>query len=98
MSNELIYEKRGKVAYITLNRPEVMNAMNPEVWEGLTEAWLAVRDDPEVWVAIVTGSGERAFSSGADLKALAKYHEEASREGRPYSSPLPEILRFHNLG
>ena len=51
----LIYEKKGKIAYITLNRPEVMNAMDPEMYQALSEAWLDVRDDPDVWCAIITG-------------------------------------------
>ena len=64
----LIYEKRGKIAYITLNRPEVMNAMDPETYQALSEAWVDVRDDPDVWCAIITGAGDRAFTAGADLK------------------------------
>lgn len=65
---KLIYEVRDKVAYITINRPEVMNAMDPEVYAELSKAWIDVRDNPDVWVAIITGAGERAFSAGADLK------------------------------
>ena len=64
----LIYEKRDKIAYITINRPEVMNAMDPETYTELSEAWIDVRDDPDVWVAIITGSGDKAFSAGADLR------------------------------
>lgn len=64
----LIYEKKGKIAYITINRPEVMNAMDPETYAELSQAWIDVRDDPDVWCAIITGAGERAFSAGADLR------------------------------
>ena len=64
----LIYEKKGNTAYITINRPEVMNAMDPETYSELSQAWIDVRDDPDVWCAIITGAGDRAFSAGADLK------------------------------
>ena len=64
----LNYEKKGKIAYITLNRPEAMNAMDPDMYHALSEAWKDVRDDPDVWCAIITGAGERAFTAGADLK------------------------------
>ena len=64
----LEYEKRGRIGYITLNRPEAMNAMDPEMYEALSEAWMDVRDDPDVWCAIITGAGDRAFTAGADLK------------------------------
>ena len=65
----LIYEKRDHVAYITMNRPEVLNAINAELRDALYDAWLQVRDDPEVWVAILTGTG-RSFNAGHDLKEL----------------------------
>ncbi len=64
----LIYEKKGKIAYITINRPDVMNAMDPETYSELSQAWIDVRDDPDVWCAIITGAGDRAFSAGADLR------------------------------
>jgi len=64
----LIYEKRDKIAFITINRPEAMNAMDPETYSELSEAWIDVRDDPDVWVAIITGAGDKAFSAGADLR------------------------------
>ena len=67
----VLYEKKGHVACITLNRPEAYNAINSEAWEGLTNAWISVRDDNEVRVAIVTGAGDKAFCSGADLKEIA---------------------------
>jgi (E)-benzylidenesuccinyl-CoA hydratase len=67
---KLIYEVNDKVARITINRPEAMNAMDPEVYALLSEAWIDVRDNPDVWVAIVTGAGEKAFTAGADLKSM----------------------------
>jgi (E)-benzylidenesuccinyl-CoA hydratase len=58
------------VATITINRPDRMNAMDTEHYNALSEAWLRVRDDPGVRVAIVTGAGEKSFSVGADLKSF----------------------------
>jgi dehydration protein DpgD len=66
------YEKRGRIAYVTLNRPHVMNALHLEAHLELKEIWEDFRDDPELWVAIVTGAGERAFSAGNDLKVTAE--------------------------
>ncbi len=58
------------IATITINRPERMNAMDAAHYDALSEAWVRVRDDPEVRVAIITGAGEKSFSSGADLKSF----------------------------
>jgi len=67
---KVIYEVKDRVASITINRPEVMNAMDAEVYAELSKAWVDVRDNPDVWVAIVTGAGDRAFTAGADLKSM----------------------------
>ena len=66
------YEKRGRVAYVTLNRPEVMNALHLEAHLELAEVWEDFRDDAGLWVAILTGAGGRAFSAGNDLKVTAE--------------------------
>ncbi len=58
------------VATITINRPERMNAMDTEHYNALSAAWVRVRDDPAIRVAIVTGAGEKSFSAGADLKSF----------------------------
>ena len=58
------------VALITINRPERMNAMDAEHYQGLSRAWCTVRDDPAIRVAIITGAGDRAFSTGADIKSF----------------------------
>jgi enoyl-CoA hydratase len=69
MSNfeTIIYEKEDGVGYITLNRPQVLNAYNIKMRDELYEVLGAIRDDPEVRVAILKGDGERAFCAGADL-------------------------------
>lgn len=61
------YEKRGQVAYITLNRPEKRNAIDTETDDLLFDAWTAFRDDADVRLAILTGAGEESFCAGADL-------------------------------
>jgi len=68
----IIYEKKGRIAVITINRPERMNAIDPETSHELLSAWSDFRDDNELWVAIFTGAGERAFSAGLDLVAVAE--------------------------
>ncbi len=93
----VIYEKKDKIGYITLNRPEAMNAISSEVLNELTKAWIDVRDDPGIWVAIVTGAGERAFSAGADLKEIAKWQLEAEKEGRPMRPTWPETIPMRGL-
>jgi enoyl-CoA hydratase/carnithine racemase len=62
-----LYEKRDRIAYITFNRPEAKNAIDPEMQDELVAIWTDFRDDPETDVAIVTGAGD-AFCAGADLK------------------------------
>ena len=68
MPEYVLYEQKGSVAYVTLNRPERMNALGHEVRQGLIDAFCKVRYDSSVKVAVVTGAGERAFCAGADLK------------------------------
>jgi enoyl-CoA hydratase/carnithine racemase len=88
-----VYEKRGRIAYVTLNRPEVMNALHLEAHLELAEIWEDFRDDPEVWVAILTGAGDRAFSAGNDLKVTAARTAnggEVQGEARP---PFGRITR-----
>lgn len=67
--SKVIYEKRDRVAYVTLNRPEAKNAIDPEVHRLLWRTWEDFRDDDAVGVAILTGAGD-AFCAGADLKTF----------------------------
>ena len=81
----LEFEVRDHTALLTINRPEKMNAMDGEVMEQLAEAWQRVRDDDDIWVAIITGAGDRAFCSGRDLLAGApgspEYHRARKERG-----------------
>ena len=65
------YEKEGRLAIVTINRPEVMNALHPPAHVELAAAFDDFAADPECWVAIITGAGEKAFSAGNDLKYTA---------------------------
>jgi len=60
----------GGIALITINRLERLNAMDAEHYEGLSQAWQQVRDDAAIRVAVVTGAGEKSFTTGADLKSF----------------------------
>jgi len=63
----LLYEKREGIGYITLNRPQALNAINLQMRDELWQVLPAINDDPEVLVAILQGAGDRAFSAGADI-------------------------------
>jgi E-phenylitaconyl-CoA hydratase len=79
MSNDdVLFELDGPIATITLNRPDKMNALTAEMMFRLRDIWAQVREDERIWVAIITGAGERAFCAGRDLMAAApggpEYH------------------------
>ena len=74
----LDYEKEGKIAIFTINRPRAFNAIDVETWQGLNSAMADFRDDPELWVGIVTGTGDKAFCSGADIKDTLPYMKDHS--------------------
>ncbi|MBT3311047.1 MAG: crotonase/enoyl-CoA hydratase family protein [Desulfobacterales bacterium] len=66
----LIFEKKNGIAYLTLNRPEAHNALNPELMMALCDAWEEYRDDDSLRCAILTGAGDKSFCAGADLGSL----------------------------
>ena len=71
MADEVLQERRGNVEILTINRPEARNAINGAVSKAMSDAMDALTDDPECWVVVVTGSGDKAFSAGMDLKAFS---------------------------
>ena len=77
----ILYEKRDRIAYVTLNRQSHLNALHPDGNREVREAFTDFRDDDDVLVAILSGAGERAFCAGNDLKYMAEH-------GKP-GEPLP---------
>jgi crotonobetainyl-CoA hydratase len=76
----VLYEKKGHTAYVTLNRPEVRNALHPPAHVELRHIWSDFVADPDLWVAILSGAGDRAFCAGADLKyRVTEADEQALR-------------------
>ena len=72
MSYEFITtERRGNILQVTLNRPEVYNAMHPPMHHELAQVWDAYSADADLWVAVLTGAGDKAFTAGNDLKFTA---------------------------
>ena len=67
----VLYEKKGAIAYVTLNRPKVLNALNTPTWADLRTAFEDARDDAAVRGVILTGAGDKAFIAGADIGELA---------------------------
>jgi enoyl-CoA hydratase/carnithine racemase len=73
-------ERDGRLYIVTIDRPEVMNALHPSANRELAEAFDVFAADPDLWVAIITGAGDRAFSAGNDLKNTAS---GTDRSGQP---------------
>src|SRR6476659_7958602 len=68
---KVLYEKKGAIAYVTVNRPKVLNALNTPTWKDLRTAFEDARDDTAVRGVILTGAGNKAFIAGADISELA---------------------------
>ena len=87
----IISERQDRITVITLNRPDRLNAIDGDTSVELRSAFTAFRDDPEQWVAILTGTGEKSFSAGADLVAMARSMAEGRGVG--LSVPFAGITR-----
>jgi enoyl-CoA hydratase/carnithine racemase len=79
------YEKEGRIAIFTINRPEAMNAMSVQATRELHEAMVDFRDDDNLWVGIVTGAGEKVFCAGADIKDTLPFMKE--HRDQPWAFP-----------
>lgn len=84
----LLLRKADGIGWITVNRPDKLNALNGETVEELTQAFESLRDDEEVLAVILTGAGEKAFVAGADISELAGLEEP---EGRHYARRGQEL-------
>src|SRR5260370_38825805 len=87
----ITYEVKGSIGYITLNRPKVMNALNRKTVEELNTAFRAAKEDVAVKGIILTGSGEKAFIAGADIAELSAIDGEKAGE---FSEKGQETLTF----
>jgi enoyl-CoA hydratase/carnithine racemase len=90
----LDYKKEGKIAIFTLNRPDAMNALNPNLFKEMSDAFIDFKDDDSLWVGIVTGAGEKAFCAGADIKTMLPVIEKF--KGQPWGEP-PIIMKGLSL-
>src|SRR5467141_455096 len=92
----VLYEKKDAIAYVTLNRPKVLNALNRRTWEDLRTAFEDARDDAAVRGVILTGAGDKAFIAGADISELARVSAfEAARSSR-FGQEILDLIE--NLG
>ena len=67
----ILFEKKDHIATVTISRPEALNSLTLEMLTGIEDAMRAFQDDPDLWVAVLTAEGDKAFSSGLDLKEAA---------------------------
>jgi enoyl-CoA hydratase/carnithine racemase len=92
----LLYEKKGDVAYVTVNRPQVLNALNQATFTELGAAFAEAGADPTVKGVILTGAGEKAFIAGADISELARAPAVAALESARHGQEVLNLIE--NLG
>jgi len=92
----LLYEKREGIAYVTLNRPKVLNALNTPTWKDLRTAFEDARDDAAVRGVILTGAGDKAFIAGADIGELAHATALEAEQSSRFGQGVLDLIE--NLG
>jgi 1,4-dihydroxy-2-naphthoyl-CoA synthase len=92
----LLYEKKDAIAYVTLNRPKVLNALNQGTWENMRTAFEDARDDAAVRGVILTGAGDKAFIAGADIGELAHVTAVEAEKSSSYGQAVLNLIE--NLG
>jgi len=92
----VLYEKKGAIAYVTLNRPKVLNALNQRTWQDLRAAFEDARDDADVRGVILTGAGDKAFIAGADISELAQVTAVQAERSSTYGQEVLNLVE--NLG
>src|SRR5438093_7591276 len=94
--SNILFEKKNSIAYVTVNRPKVLNALDMATMEELRAAFHDIKNDAGVRVVILTGAGEKAFIAGADIGELAK-HDAVS--GKQYTHGSQSVLKLiENVG
>jgi enoyl-CoA hydratase/carnithine racemase len=92
----VLYEKKGSIAYVTVNRPKVLNALNTPTWNDLRTAFEDARDDDAVRGVILTGAGTKAFIAGADIGELAQLSAFEAEQSSRFGQEVLDLVE--NLG
>ena len=92
----VMYEKKGAIAYVTVNRPKVLNALNTPTWKDLRTAFEDARDDTSLRGVILTGAGNRAFIAGADISELAHVAAFEAEQSSRFGQDVLDLIE--NLG
>jgi enoyl-CoA hydratase/carnithine racemase len=92
----VLYEKKGSIAYVTVNRPKVLNALNTPTWKDLRTAFENARDDETVRGVILTGAGDKAFIAGADISELADTTAVEAENSSSFGQAVLNLIE--NLG
>jgi enoyl-CoA hydratase len=92
----VLYEKKNGIAYVTVNRPKVLNALNTPTWKDLRTAFEDARDDASVRGAILTGAGNKAFIAGADISELAHVAAFEAEQSSRFGQEVLDLVE--NLG
>src|SRR3954471_20214992 len=92
----VLYEKKGSVAYITVNRPKVLNALNTPTWSDLRKAFEDARGDAAIRGVILTGAGDKAFIAGADISELAHLSGFEAEQSSRFGQEVLDLIE--NLG
>jgi len=90
------YEKKGAIAYVTVNRPKVLNALNNATWADLRTAFEDARDDAAVRGVVLTGAGDKAFIAGADITELARVTAFEAEQSSRFGQEVLDLIE--NLG
>jgi enoyl-CoA hydratase len=92
----VLYEKRGAIAHVTVNRPKVLNALNAATWQDLSTAFEDAKSDPAVRGIILTGAGDKAFIAGADISGLAQATAIDAERSSRFGQQVLDLIE--NLG
>ena len=92
----VLYEKKGAIAYVTVNRPKVLNALSQRTWEDLRAVFELARTDADVRAVILTGAGDKAFIAGADISELARITAVEAETSSSYGQEVLNLIE--NLG
>jgi enoyl-CoA hydratase len=92
----VLYEKKGAIAYVTVNRPKVLNALNTPTWKDLRTAFEDARDDTAIRGVILTGAGNKAFIAGADISELAHATPVEAQQSSRFGQEVLDLIE--NLG